>query len=69
MKKITTVFTMLLLIATTASAQWAGKGTGISMNGQWYALYETQESWFGTITVREQRMERPIVRIRLCKKR
>ena len=59
MKKITTVFTMLLLIATTASAQWAGKGTGISMNGQWYALYETQESWFSTISEHEYTLQAP----------
>ena len=49
MKKFTTIMTVLLLVATTASAQWAGNGTGIYQNGQWYALYETGSNYIGTI--------------------
>lgn len=50
---------MLLLIATAASAQWAGKGTGIDKDGQWYALYETSESWFSTISEHEYTLTAP----------
>lgn len=49
MKKFTTVLTLLLLMATTASAQWAGRGTGIYMNGQYYALYDTESNYINTI--------------------
>lgn len=49
MKKFTTILTLLLLVATTASAQWAGRGTGIYQNGQYYALYETESNYIGTI--------------------
>lgn len=49
MKKFTTILTLLLLVATTASAQWAGRGTGIYQNGQYYALYDTESNYIGTI--------------------
>ena len=49
MKKFTTVLTLLLLMATTASAQWAGRGTGIYKNGQYYALYDTESNYINTI--------------------
>lgn len=49
MKKFTTFLTVLLLVATTASAQWAGRGTGILQNGQYYALYDTESNYIGTI--------------------
>ena len=59
MKKFTTIMTVLLLVATTASAQWAGKGTGIYQNGQWYALYETTESNFSTISSKNYDLQAP----------
>ncbi|MBO4661567.1 MAG: hypothetical protein J5630_02580 [Bacteroidaceae bacterium] len=59
MKKFTTILTLLLLAATTASAQWAGKGTGIYKNGQWYALYETSESNFSTISSKDYNLQAP----------
>ena len=49
MKKFTTILTLLLLVATTASAQWAGRGTGIYQNGQYYALYDTESNYIYTI--------------------
>jgi hypothetical protein len=49
MKKFTTILTLLLLVATTANAQWAGRGTGIYQNGQYYALYDTESNYIYTI--------------------
>ncbi len=49
MKKFTTILTLLLLVATTANAQWAGRGTGIYKNGQYYALYDTESNYIYTI--------------------
>ena len=59
MKKFTTILTLLLLVATTANAQWAGRGTGIYQNGQYYALYETAENYFGTINSKEYTLSAP----------
>lgn len=59
MKKFTTILTLLLLVATTANAQWAGRGTGIYQNGQYYALYETAESNFSTISSKDYDLQAP----------
>lgn len=56
-------FLSVALAAVNAFAAWQGSGQGIQVGDQWYALYETDESSFSTISSKEYTLQAPAAQL------